>query len=270
MPCTRCPHCRALANPAALRLDGPPSSSPTAGTDLAFYRSFGLAYDRARELKVQPRTALMAANPWMTASQCTAYLKRARALGMVQTPRRQQATAAPVFQLTAPTVVREADAVAVSAPRATSKRSRRAGVTGWTPEQSDAVFFNEDVQRRFTNSDRTGRPVTAEQVRAAYPERISEAQAQATLDWALAAGYVVRADGEDGVFSADLDDQPATGRAVVSDWLANLRAARLPVFPDVLVNAGVFPDESSARAELDRLASDGAGEWTRAGWLATP
>lgn len=197
MPCNRCPHCRALANPAALKLDGPPSSSPTAGTDLAFYRSFGLAYDRARKLKVQPRTALMAANPWLTASQCTAYLKRARALGFVRSPGRRPA---PVVRLTAPVIVREADAVAASAPRATSRRSRRAGVAGWTPERSEAVWLDNGVQLRLINAERQGRPMTTGQLCDAYPERISEAQAQAVLDWAVAEGLAAR-DG-DGVLMA--------------------------------------------------------------------
>lgn len=197
MPCNRCPHCRALANPAALKLDGPPSSSPTAGTDLAFYRSFGLAYDRARELRVQPRTALMAANPWLTASQCTAYLKRARALGFVQSPGRRPATPAPV-------VVREADAVAVSAPRATSRRSRRTAMT-WTPEQSVEVWLDQAVSLRFLNAGLRGIPVTVETVRAYYPGKISEAQAQAFLDWTVGMGLAERMD--DGVLPVKVKDE---------------------------------------------------------------
>lgn len=261
MICPRCPHCRALSNPAALTLSGPPSSSPTAGTDLAFYREFGLAYDRARELRIQPRTALLAANPWMTASQCSAYLKRARGLGLVQAAARRQVAPIPVRSAPLPVEQQEDP---TPAPRATGRRGRRTRVAGWTPEQSDAVFFHEDVQRRLENADLTGRPMTAEQVRATAPGKLTDGQAQAVLDYAVACGYVVRSEDGAGVLSTATDDTATPDRVVTVEaattWSDSLRATGVAVSAYTLARAGAFPDEVTAGAELDRLVAAGEAE----------
>jgi hypothetical protein len=96
MPCSECPHCRVNASRRSLRLNGPPGNHGAAGVDMAFYMAFGRAYDRARTLDPQPMKLLRDVNPWLTASQCRSYLKRARALGQVQTPGRLRRTASTV------------------------------------------------------------------------------------------------------------------------------------------------------------------------------
>jgi hypothetical protein len=93
MSCSECPHCKINASRSALRLAGPPGNYGSAGIDMAFYMSFGRAYDRARALGPQPMRQLRDVNPWLTASQCKSYLKRARALGQVQASGRTRVTA---------------------------------------------------------------------------------------------------------------------------------------------------------------------------------
>jgi hypothetical protein len=152
-----------------------------------FYREFGLAYDRARQLKVRPRLALTAANEWMSDSQCAAYLKRARALGLVQSAPRGQVAGRSVVQR---------PAAPVPAPEATPGRPRRGRAStralDWTPEQSGDVWFSPDVELRCANAQRTGQPVTVDDVRRHAPGRLSEAQARAVLDWAVASEYATR------------------------------------------------------------------------------
>jgi hypothetical protein len=150
------------------------TSTNAAGVNLTFYRQFGAAYDHARSLRLRPRQALLSANPWMTDSQCAAYLKRSRALGFVQSaPRQPPAT-----------------------PEAAPVRPRRGRVPvralDWTPEQSGDVWFSPDVELRCANAQRTGQPVTVDDVRRHAPGRLSEAQARAVLDWAVASEYATR------------------------------------------------------------------------------
>ncbi len=93
MPCKECPHCRAIAERAALRLTQPPGhrgSQP----NLLFYRRFATVYDLAAQRSGQPQKLLRDVNPWLTASRCSDYLKRAREYGYVRTPgRKDKATA---------------------------------------------------------------------------------------------------------------------------------------------------------------------------------
>ena len=197
MPCTRCPHCRALSNPAALTLSGPPQHTSTAGANLEFYREFGLAYGRARQLRLRPRQSLMAANPWMTASQCSTYLKRARELGMIQVPTRGRAdrqmtppvtTPAPTAEVTTPTPTPQR-------PVAGRGKGRARRALDWTPEQSGDVFFHEDVELRMENQRLRGQLFGPDELQRAYAEsggKLTDAQARAVLDWAVASGYAAR------------------------------------------------------------------------------
>lgn len=92
MSCSQCPHCQALAAKAALHIDRRLRAG-NQQVDLGFYREFGAAYDLAVARHRQPMRALREANPDLSIHQCRAYLKRARQLDMVRTPR---ATGAPV------------------------------------------------------------------------------------------------------------------------------------------------------------------------------
>jgi hypothetical protein len=178
MSCDLCPHCRALSDPAAFRLPGPPSSSPQTGTDVAFYRSFALAHEQARQRNLRPRQALMAANDWLTASQCAAYLKRARALGLVQAPLRTAEPPAP-------------------APR----RRNTQRTVDWTPARSEEVWFSEDdaTDLLMRQASKMGTPITVATLRATSPTRMTPGQAQAVLTWAVAEGQAEWLPDGDGV-----------------------------------------------------------------------
>jgi hypothetical protein len=186
MSCSQCPHCRALANPAALTLSRQPTSSPQTGSDLEFYREFGLAYDRARTLRLRPRQALTAANPWLSDSQCTAYLKRARAYGFVQSaPRRDVGrTPAPT-----PAPVREAVAIPEAAP-AVPRRGKRGGrLQALTGEQCRAVFYSgEPNMDLLLDNAGVGVPVTAEKLCRAHTAKLTEREAMDVLQWAVNSG----------------------------------------------------------------------------------
>lgn len=98
MPCDQCPHCRARAERAELRLSSTTPRSVPGGVDRAFYLDFGKTYDLARSRTTQPVKLLVEVNPGLTRARCGAYLKRARALGFVTTPGRGTPAAAPVAE----------------------------------------------------------------------------------------------------------------------------------------------------------------------------
>jgi hypothetical protein len=178
MSCSQCPHCRALANPAALTLPRRPASSPQTGSDLEFYREFGLAYDRARTLRLRPRQALTAANPWLTDSQCTAYLKRARAYGFVQTaPRRDHGRRAPV----------PSPAVDVSTVQPSRGRSRGGRLQTLTGEQCGNILYAESLELVLDNAS-AGVPVTADKLRRNFDGKLSDREAADVLQWAVNSG----------------------------------------------------------------------------------
>lgn len=185
MPCSHCPHCRAHAVQSSLVLPEAPTLHTAKDARLAFYLRFGQAYDAARAQRLRPRQALMTANPWLTASQCAAYLKRARELRLVQS--------APRAESRPPQLVLEATPPAPGAGRG------RAKVAAWTPEQSAGVWCGDDLDLTLENAKLTGRPVTVAQLQRNHPERLTDAQARAVLDWAVVAGGCTRADDGESV-----------------------------------------------------------------------
>lgn len=88
MSCSQCPHCRALTDRADLLLPIPSPRSVPGGIDRAFYRAYGAAYDLARARSPQPVRLLREVNPGLTPDRCGQYLKRARSLGFVTSPGR--------------------------------------------------------------------------------------------------------------------------------------------------------------------------------------
>lgn len=163
-----------------------------ADVNASFYREFGLAYDRARQLRLRPRQALLTANPWMTASQCNTYLKRARERGLVNAPARGTArTPAPV--VITPTTPAPTTPAPQRPRNGVSGQPRRQAVAGWTPEQSGDVWFHEQLETKLRSAMQTGQPVTPEQLRSFYPGRLTDLQARAVLDYAVASGYAERA-----------------------------------------------------------------------------
>lgn len=181
MPCAHCSHCQALSAGVTLTLPAPPAWTNEAGANAPFYRAFAAAYDHARAMGLRPRVALREANPWLTDSQCTSYLARARSLGLVQSKGRAPRKAT---------------------RQRTPDRAKRGGLD-WTPEQSQTVWFPGEMDTPMDlvhdNAARTGRPITAAQVRQAAPQRLTEQQAQAVLDWAVAEGWARWADDGSGV-----------------------------------------------------------------------
>jgi len=83
MPCSECTHCRQAAAQSRFRLPGRPVNAGPRNANLPFYAAFGQAYALARQTGPQPMRLLRDANPGLTASQCSSYLKRARELDYV-------------------------------------------------------------------------------------------------------------------------------------------------------------------------------------------
>lgn len=183
MSCDYCHHCQALADPATFVLPDRPGHSTAAGANTPFYRAFGGAYDHARRNGLRPRTAIMGANPWMTEAQYSAYLKRARAMALVSSgPRASGVSTAE--RRTAPPAVR-----VEAAPRhGRSARTRGRRTAGPTPEQCEEIWLHRDVIRRMRNCELKGTPLTVELLCQAAPGKLTEAQAQAVLEFAVATG----------------------------------------------------------------------------------
>jgi hypothetical protein len=95
MPCTHCEHCKRLRQLAMLAIDGRPRPGSQV-VDVGFYRAFGAAYDYAVAHFAQPMRAIREANPDLSADRCKTYLRRARELDLVRTPRAQMPTQPPV------------------------------------------------------------------------------------------------------------------------------------------------------------------------------
>lgn len=188
MTCSHCPHCKAIAARSSLRLPDPPSNRGRAGMDFGFYTAFGRAYDRARALGPQPMRRLQDVNPWLTASQCRSYLKRARTLGVVESPSRDVPTVEP------PAPVRPGS-------RRRGRRGQAAQVTQVTeldPDMDLLSVVSDDAV--WTNWDRKGQPVTAAQVVAAASVKLSESAAQGLIDRAIRDGFVHADSRLDGAF----------------------------------------------------------------------
>lgn len=175
MACTHCPqHCPPRDVTEALRLDGPPSSAPVEGVNLRFYREFAMAYSAARTARLRPRQALTAANPWMSATQCSAYLKRARELGFIATParvdagRRRGSVPAPAGdgRVAGRTTDPDGEEEAPRRPVASSRRPRRGnGSRVVDGEEVQALLAHYSIIPMLWNAALMGHAVTTTTVR---------------------------------------------------------------------------------------------------------
>jgi hypothetical protein len=182
MACTHCPqHCPRPDISAALLLDGPPSTGSTPDMNVGWYRTFAVAYEAARAARLRPRQALMAANPWMSASQCSTYLKRARGYGLVSTPVRSDTGRG------VPAVVNvQPPAPVASTPRRT-RRSGRLQVQTLTSEQCNSILYGDSLELVLLNAMK-GVPVTADKLCRNFDGKLSDREAADVLRWAVNSG----------------------------------------------------------------------------------
>jgi hypothetical protein len=191
MACTHCPqHCPRPDISPALILDGPPSRESTPDVNLVWYRTFAMAYEAARTARLRPRQALMAANPWMSASQCSTYLKRARGYGLVSAPARSDAGRSVTSTTAAPAApTREAPAGKPATAPHRGRRSGRLQVQTLTGEQCAAILYAEtEGMELLLDNASAGKPVTAEKLRHNYDGKLSDREATDVLRWAVSDG----------------------------------------------------------------------------------
>lgn len=171
MPCSKCPHCQLAGQRRQMLLPDPPRNRGAAGPDVAFYTAFGHAYDTARAVFPQPMRELRQVNPWLSASQCREYLRRARAMGVVQTPVRR-------------TGVQDAPDGAAAGQVAGGSGAL---VTTADPPPDDLLQLADDLA--VSNWTATGRLVTLSQVRTAVPGKRTDTELRALMDRAVADGF---------------------------------------------------------------------------------